>query len=550
MNFSLNNPQYLFPINNIIILPHFFNRENSKAINERNKIINPNFQKENNFTKFLYNSKLNLNIKNTINSNEQDYKYINGKFDSKDISKYNHLNLIFSNFEEVLPIDIRENQILTFDSSQQKVFLKLNFPINAKNGFNLRQVKKELTNQIFDIKLSGLFNQKEIFSEPINFQVKGFDIVKAIIKTLNNKETIPQIQDKNVKIISSVFNNIQMTFLVEFQISLEHLKKVYTFPIKNLNTINEYGIKITKIILVYCLQYSSLIRKIKSNNISNMNNFNKKICIPFLKNNLNRRHNQNKIKINKNFCNWHSFMTSTTPIYYESDDLLIMNIFNSIYKPSLFGIDIILKDEQLINHKIKYFPVLSCIFIETSKVSISPSVSSKSTSISFNLNNNEKKAQNMFFFKENHFNIYEIPSYSEQIKNFLENNPEAYNLNLNEISENSYFSLIWIPFNSFISKTNFPSGFKFEKQKLPIFQVFYKFKSFNECSYKVKFIPVIGIVEKNYKGNIEYSIFNDVKSEIFWFKNLFTNNNNYLIDLNYNLKLCKELISYVKNNQL
>ena len=241
---------------------------------------------------------MNLNIKNTINSNEQDYKYINGKFDSKDISKYNHLNLIFSNFEEVLPIDIRENQILTFDSSQQKVFLKLNFPINAKNGFNLRQVKKELTNQIFDIKLSGLFNQKEIFSEPINFQVKGFDIVKAIIKTLNNKETIPQIQDKNVKIISSVFNNIQMTFLVEFQISLEHLKKVYTFPIKNLNTINEYGIKITKIILVYCLQYSSLIRKIKSNNISNMNNFNKKICIPFLKNNLNRRHNQNKIKIN------------------------------------------------------------------------------------------------------------------------------------------------------------------------------------------------------------------------------------------------------------
>ena len=39
-----------------------------------------------------------------------------------------------------------------------------------------------------------------------------------------------------------------MSFLVEFQISLENLKKVYTFPIKKINTINDYSIKITKII--------------------------------------------------------------------------------------------------------------------------------------------------------------------------------------------------------------------------------------------------------------------------------------------------------------
>ena len=32
---------------------------------------------------------------------------------------------------------------------------------------------------------------------------------------------------------------------------------------------------------------------------------------------------------------------------------------------------------------------------------------------------------------------------------------------------------------------------------------------------------VIGILEKIYKGYTEYSMFNDVKSEIFWFKNLF-----------------------------
>ena len=38
-------------------------------------------------------------------------------------------------------------------------------------------------------------------------------------------------------------------------------------------------------------------------------------------------------------------MTSTTPIYYESDNLIVMNISNLIQNPSLFGIDIILKDE-------------------------------------------------------------------------------------------------------------------------------------------------------------------------------------------------------------
>ena len=64
----------------------------------------------------------------------------------------------------------------------------------------------------------------------------------------------------------------------------------------------------------------------------------------------------------------------------------------------------------------------------------------------------EKKTKNIFFFKKNHFNIYEIPSYSEQIKNFSKNNPEAYNITLNDVSENSYFSLIWIPFNFFIQK--------------------------------------------------------------------------------------------------
>ena len=128
IDFSTQNSQYLFPINNIIILTQFFNKVKSSLIYQRKNIINPNFKRENNFSKFLIESKWNLQIKNIHNSNEQDYKHINGKIDFKDnISTFNTLNILFSNFEEVLPIDIREIQILTFDSSQQKVFLKFNF---------------------------------------------------------------------------------------------------------------------------------------------------------------------------------------------------------------------------------------------------------------------------------------------------------------------------------------------------------------------------------------------------------------------------------------
>ena len=35
-------------------------------------------------------------------------------------------------------------------------------------------------------------------------------------------------------------------------------------------------------------------------------------------------------------------------------------------------------------------------------------------------------------------------------------------------------------------------------------------------------------VKKLIKVSTEYSMFNDIKSEIFWFKNFFSDNNNYL----------------------
>ena len=210
---------------------------------------------------------------NDNESNKNNVESIHGKIDKNDISKYNILNNIFPNIDLILPINIKENQILIFNSKEEKIFLKYFFPINLKNGSMIRNVNKDLINQIFDFKLSGELNNKKVFSEPIHFQVKGFDIVKSIVKNLNNKEINIQSKEKKYKVLCTVFNNIQLTFIIEFSISFENLTKIYTFPIKKITSINEYNIKINKLILIYCLQYTSLIRKINSINyyISNCN---------------------------------------------------------------------------------------------------------------------------------------------------------------------------------------------------------------------------------------------------------------------------------------
>jgi hypothetical protein len=268
----------------------------------------------------------------------------------------------------------------------------------------------------------------------------------------------------------------------------------------------------------------------------------------------------NKIQENKkikkphfNYSNWHNFMRLTTPIIYEKDDLPVMSIFNSIIKPSILGININLKDDNNKVHYIKYFPVIGKIFIETEKLNISPSNSTKSSSISFNLNDivYEKKLQTIFFFNENHTFINEIPSYSQQIRSFIENNPEINDVILNEVSDKSYFSLIWIPSCTYLNY-NYCNKGKICKFEMPIFQIYYKFKSLSQCSYKIQFLSVIGIREKNYKSNNNYTVFNNIGSEIFWFKNQYSSQikNNYLVDINNNINLYNELISYAVNKQL
>ena len=555
MNIAIMNLSNLYNYKTMEFHPKFSIRENEKINYYRNERIFSKFQNENNFSYFLHNSNWIIELGTDNESNTKNVENLHGKIDKNEIPKFNQLNNIFPNFDLVLPINIKENQMLIFDSKQEKIFLKYIFPINLKYGSMLRNVNKDLINHIFDFNLTGELNNKKIFSEPIHFQVKGFDIVKSIVKTLNNKGINIQSKEKKYKVICTVFNNIQLTFLTEFSISFENLTKIYTFPIKKITSINEYNIKINKIILIYCLQYTSLIRKINSINYFNAYcNSNKQLI--YQKNmKINNKFNENK-KINKpyfNYSNWHNFMTLTTPIIYEKDDLPVMNIFNSITKPSIFGIDINLKDENNTFHNVKYFPVIGKIFIETEKLNISHSNSTKSSSNSFNINEvvYEKKLQTIFFFNENHTFINEIPSYSQQIRSFIENNPEINDVILNEVSDNSYFSLIWIPSCTYLNYNSCKKG-QISKFEMPTFQIYYKFKSFSQCSYKIQFLSVIGIGEKNYKSKFNYTVFNNMDSEIFWFKNQYSSQSkiNFLVDINNNINLYNELISSVDNKQL
>ena len=67
---------------------------------------------ENNFSNFLYNSNWNIELGNDNESNKNNIESIHGKIDKNDISKYNILNNIFPNIDLILPINIKENQML------------------------------------------------------------------------------------------------------------------------------------------------------------------------------------------------------------------------------------------------------------------------------------------------------------------------------------------------------------------------------------------------------------------------------------------------------
>ena len=143
--------------------PKFSIRENDKINHYRNERNFSTFQNENNFSYFLHNSNWNIELGTDNESNSKNVENLHGKIDKNEIPKFNQLNNIFPNFYLVLPINLKENQMLIFDSKQGKNFLKYIFPINLKYCSTLRNVNKDLINQIFDFILTGELNNKKFF---------------------------------------------------------------------------------------------------------------------------------------------------------------------------------------------------------------------------------------------------------------------------------------------------------------------------------------------------------------------------------------------------
>ena len=199
----------------------------------------------------------------------------------------------------------------------------------------------------------------------------------------------------------------------------------------------------------------------------------------------------------QNFCNWHSFMTSTTPIYIESDSIRILkDIFYAFKNPSLFGIKCTFKLREGIYTHVNYFPAISSINIflpEQKEICLNlfggfnnnntfdnsfdsqlssssvPGLSAKniiqnsnmfqfetiSPNCSFNSINAENGLLNLsglsnrslrsINYEEKNGTIFTVKNLCNQLKEIEENEPELRSMTLDEVDKESWFSVIWYP---------------------------------------------------------------------------------------------------------
>ena len=249
-----------------------------------------------------------------------------------------------------------------------------------------------------------------------------------------------------------------------------------------------------------------------------------------------------------------------TPFIYETEELKIKNILESFIKPSLFGINCLFKLDNLKYTNIKYFPTLNSLYINTINNSSSNSNNNSTLDGSFlsksseDKENKNNRIQNNIFFKEPIKEIYNMPNYIEQYNKIQTNFPEIKELELGEINNDSYFSLIWSPIKSFQNK-NF-NCIEFDNMNNISFEIFYKFKSGVLDGH---YLTVTGIKEKNIKGidmNGE-NLFQFFEFFMFSNKNIipipYMKNYNYLLFqqqqiFNMNKNLFWALKNNIKNN--
>jgi hypothetical protein len=244
-------------------------------------------------------------------------------------------------------------------------------------------------------------------------------------------------------------------------------------------------------------------------------------------------------------------MTNTTPFIYEREDLKIKEILNSFKKPSLLGINCLYKLDNNKFTNIKYFPTLNYLYLNLSNnntSTLSNNTTLDGSFLSKSSKNTEDKLlnSNTIFFKENIKEIYNMPNFIEQIRKI---DSEIEELELNDISDDSYFSLIWTPVKSFSNKAF--NCVEFENMNSISFEVFYKFKT---GIYNGHYMNVFGIKEKNIKGNNNIPELNFRFYQLFWFSNKsivpipFVNNYNFILFQQQNMIFNQNLFCFLKNN--
>ena len=459
-------------------------------------------------------------------------------------------NKQITNVSKFLPIDIRANQRFALDRNQPKLFLCLDFDITNHES-RISNVNNDYAAQTFEIELGAMLHGNNVFKDSINFKVKGYDIIKSIHGRLNDKKTSNTLQVNNPSKINifqtTVFNNIQCTFGVDFIISNFNLSKFYSSPYYNNNSIAVYEIKVVKFRIVYSLPlcvftyqpmpmmaypvYNNMLNKRVNNMYYNMS------------------HKSVQIQpIRTNFCNWHSFMSNTTPIVFECEELLIKDIFNSFIKASLFGIDSLYKIDQNHYTKVKYFPTLNSVFVEekdysnimlNSATNINMNNDSSTLDGSFLTNisstkDEEKpqKTKKTIYWKENIQQTFKKPSYQKQLKNIYEKNIGIDDISINEISSDSYFSILWTP-SKMSQPINVNESLKFvDNLNFTSSVVAYQFRN-QKIKNSAHFLPVIGVQEQDYYGNIINTTCQQGANECFWFQNKAINSNQFFLEQDF-----------------
>ena len=455
-----------------------------------------------------------LNLSLISNKNKKiSSHYFYGSIEDKNIFSFpNQQNILNNELSSYFPIDLKENQRFVLDQNQQKIPLLITFDFslekNIKNNGFFTYVTNDYSYNLFELDINAKLNenQKIMFKEDINFRVKGYDILKAIkykIKDFNIE--FLNLYNKNLVYIETfVFKNIQCSFGIQFSMKKENL---INYINNNENSILNFVVQINKLFINYNLPFI-VFNNANLKGLNYVNNNYIKPSINFVQN---------------SYCNFNIFLMNTTPLINESNFLKINYFLKYFFNSCLNGVNCSFKINFSSFINVSYYPILNTIYLNIKKINSNYSISNNNSStnyLSYLTSGNEKEKlinPQIIYIDENINSISNKVNYIEQINKIFKLHSELDIIDLSNIDNDSYFSIIWFP------------NYKLN-QSLPLisFEIFYQFKSgINNMHY----LTILGIIEKN-KFEIEQNNFSISKFDYFWFANLFLrqgiyNHNNY-----------------------